>query len=203
MPVGYIQFHISWIFLFPTNTKTTVIDHPPAAMTPPTEQVRCGHLSGRFSYPGVMEAAYGKTGYYLLSLLQFMYPFLGKFGPARRALFLVVSLEESSKTKNFSVRALHTTSSSQRRSLHVLMNHSDTCGRWFSLIYTHDPIFTASRNTSCRISSSRLPGKGIVLVGLREKKTYDYIQHKFCCIFRVSLPTKASGTSRYGGKLEF
>lgn len=25
-----------------------------------------------------MEAAYGKFGYYLLSLLQFMYPFLGK-----------------------------------------------------------------------------------------------------------------------------
>lgn len=99
MPVGYIQFHISWIFLFPTNTKTTVIDHPPAAMTPPTEQVRCGHLSGRFSYPGVMEAAYGKTGYYLLSLLQFMYPFLGKFCPARRALFLVVSLEENSNSK--------------------------------------------------------------------------------------------------------
>lgn len=61
----------------------------------PTEQVRCGHLSGRFSYPGVMEAAYGKTGYYLLSLLQFMYPFLGKFYPARRALLLVVFLEES------------------------------------------------------------------------------------------------------------
>ncbi|XP_058834141.1 putative sodium-coupled neutral amino acid transporter 11 [Topomyia yanbarensis] len=38
--------------------------------------VRCGHLCGRFSYPGVMEAAYGKGGYYLLSLLQFMYPFL-------------------------------------------------------------------------------------------------------------------------------
>uniref|UniRef100_A0AAG5DG05 Putative sodium-coupled neutral amino acid transporter 11 n=1 Tax=Anopheles atroparvus TaxID=41427 RepID=A0AAG5DG05_ANOAO len=36
--------------------------------------VRCGHLCGRFSYPGVMEAAYGKGGYYLLSLLQFMYP---------------------------------------------------------------------------------------------------------------------------------
>uniref|UniRef100_A0A182MNF3 Putative sodium-coupled neutral amino acid transporter 11 n=1 Tax=Anopheles culicifacies TaxID=139723 RepID=A0A182MNF3_9DIPT len=33
-------------------------------------------MSGRFSYPGVMEAAYGKGGYYLLSLLQFMYPFL-------------------------------------------------------------------------------------------------------------------------------
>ncbi|KAG4076662.1 hypothetical protein HA402_001949 [Bradysia odoriphaga] len=38
--------------------------------------VRCGHICGRFSYPGVMEAAYGKWGYYFLSLLQFMYPFL-------------------------------------------------------------------------------------------------------------------------------
>ncbi|XP_055374532.1 putative sodium-coupled neutral amino acid transporter 11 [Condylostylus longicornis] len=38
--------------------------------------VRCGHICGRFSYPGIMEAAYGKKGYYLLSLLQFMYPFL-------------------------------------------------------------------------------------------------------------------------------
>lgn len=42
-------------------------------------QVRCGHICGRFSYPGIMEAAYGKYGYYLLSLLQFMYPFLGKW----------------------------------------------------------------------------------------------------------------------------
>lgn len=39
-------------------------------------KVRCGHICGRFSYPGIMEAAYGKYGYYLLSLLQFMYPFL-------------------------------------------------------------------------------------------------------------------------------
>ncbi|KAI8128432.1 hypothetical protein FF38_10022 [Lucilia cuprina] len=38
--------------------------------------VKCGHICGRFSYPGIMEAAYGKYGYYLLSLLQFMYPFL-------------------------------------------------------------------------------------------------------------------------------
>lgn len=35
-------------------------------------------MCGRFSYPGVMEAAYGKWGYHFLSLLQFMYPFLGK-----------------------------------------------------------------------------------------------------------------------------
>lgn len=41
-------------------------------------QVRCGHIAGRFSYPGIMEAAYGKWGYYILSFLQFMYPFLGE-----------------------------------------------------------------------------------------------------------------------------
>ncbi|XP_036228446.1 putative sodium-coupled neutral amino acid transporter 11 isoform X4 [Bactrocera oleae] len=39
-------------------------------------EVRCGHICGKFSYPGIMEAAYGKYGYYLLSILQFMYPFL-------------------------------------------------------------------------------------------------------------------------------
>ncbi|ALC40785.1 CG13743, partial [Drosophila busckii] len=54
--------------------------------------VRCGHICGRFSYPGIMEAAYGKYGYYLLSLLQFMYPFLGKC--------LIV---ESHLTNNFNV----------------------------------------------------------------------------------------------------
>ncbi|XP_063698102.1 putative sodium-coupled neutral amino acid transporter 11 [Culicoides brevitarsis] len=38
--------------------------------------IQCGHMCGRFNYPGIMEAAYGKWGYYLLLLLQFMYPFL-------------------------------------------------------------------------------------------------------------------------------
>lgn len=50
-----------------------------SSISPPFHlQVRCGHICGRFSYPGIMEAAYGKYGYYLLSLLQFMYPFLGE-----------------------------------------------------------------------------------------------------------------------------
>lgn len=40
--------------------------------------VQCGHLCGRFSYTGVMEAVYGKFGYYLMVVLQIMYPFLGK-----------------------------------------------------------------------------------------------------------------------------
>lgn len=42
-----------------------------------TCQIQCAHLCGRFTYTGVMEAAFGKIGYYLLSILQFMYPFLG------------------------------------------------------------------------------------------------------------------------------
>lgn len=46
-------------------------------------QVRCGHISGKFSYLEIMEAsgitaAFGKWGYHIFSLLQFMYPFLGK-----------------------------------------------------------------------------------------------------------------------------
>lgn len=40
--------------------------------------VQCGHLCGRFSYTGVMEAVYGKFGYYLMVVLQIMYPFLGE-----------------------------------------------------------------------------------------------------------------------------
>jgi len=40
--------------------------------------VRGGHLAGSFSYPGLMEAAFGNFGFLLLSLLQFTYPFIGK-----------------------------------------------------------------------------------------------------------------------------
>ncbi|CAG9815167.1 unnamed protein product [Phaedon cochleariae] len=38
--------------------------------------VRSGHISGKFSYQGIMEAAFGRAGYYLLGLLQFVYPFI-------------------------------------------------------------------------------------------------------------------------------
>ncbi|XP_023708896.1 putative sodium-coupled neutral amino acid transporter 11 isoform X2 [Cryptotermes secundus] len=38
--------------------------------------IRSGHLSGAFSYQGLMEAAFGKPGFILLSLLQFIYPFI-------------------------------------------------------------------------------------------------------------------------------
>lgn len=40
--------------------------------------VRSGHIAGKFSYQGIMEAAFGRPGYILLSLLQFIYPFIGK-----------------------------------------------------------------------------------------------------------------------------
>lgn len=39
--------------------------------------VQSGHISGRFSYQGIMEAAFGKPGYILLGTLQFVYPFIG------------------------------------------------------------------------------------------------------------------------------
>ncbi|EFA05275.1 Putative sodium-coupled neutral amino acid transporter 11-like Protein [Tribolium castaneum] len=38
--------------------------------------VRSGHISGKFSYQGIMEAAFGKPGYVLLGVLQFFYPFI-------------------------------------------------------------------------------------------------------------------------------
>ncbi|XP_018568139.1 putative sodium-coupled neutral amino acid transporter 11 isoform X2 [Anoplophora glabripennis] len=38
--------------------------------------VKSGHLSGKFSYQGIMEAAFGKPGYILLGILQFVYPFI-------------------------------------------------------------------------------------------------------------------------------
>lgn len=41
-------------------------------------QIKTAHLSGSHSYPSVMESAFGSGGYYLLSFLQFLYPFLGK-----------------------------------------------------------------------------------------------------------------------------
>ncbi|CRL06852.1 CLUMA_CG019497, isoform A [Clunio marinus] len=38
--------------------------------------IKTAHLSGRLSYASVMESAFGSGGYYLLSFLQFLYPFL-------------------------------------------------------------------------------------------------------------------------------
>ena len=41
--------------------------------------IRASRISGTHSYQGVMNAAFGTTGYALLSLLQFIYPFIGNF----------------------------------------------------------------------------------------------------------------------------
>ncbi|XP_050315679.1 putative sodium-coupled neutral amino acid transporter 11 [Anthonomus grandis grandis] len=38
--------------------------------------IKAGHISGRFSYQGIMEAAFGRAGYILLGVLQFFYPFI-------------------------------------------------------------------------------------------------------------------------------
>ncbi|KAF5284128.1 hypothetical protein FQR65_LT00128 [Abscondita terminalis] len=38
--------------------------------------VKSGHITGKFSYQGIMEAAYGRPGYILLGVLQFVYPFI-------------------------------------------------------------------------------------------------------------------------------
>lgn len=40
--------------------------------------VRGAHLAGSFSYSGLMEAAFGNAGFLLLSVLQFIYPFIGR-----------------------------------------------------------------------------------------------------------------------------
>lgn len=39
--------------------------------------VRSAHLSNSFSYQSLMEAAFGASGFYLLTFLQFVYPFIG------------------------------------------------------------------------------------------------------------------------------
>ncbi|EEB20085.1 vacuolar amino acid transporter, putative [Pediculus humanus corporis] len=38
--------------------------------------IKCGYLSGNFTYQGIMESAFGKPGFILLSILQFAYPFI-------------------------------------------------------------------------------------------------------------------------------
>jgi sodium-coupled neutral amino acid transporter 11 len=39
--------------------------------------VRGGQLSGSYTYQGMMEAAFGKWGFYVLSFLQLIYPLIG------------------------------------------------------------------------------------------------------------------------------
>ena len=42
--------------------------------------IQASRISGTQSYQGVMNAAFGTIGYTILSLLQFTYPFIGKYG---------------------------------------------------------------------------------------------------------------------------
>lgn len=41
--------------------------------------IECAHLSNAFTYQGIMEASYGRSGFMFLSVLQFVYPFTGKY----------------------------------------------------------------------------------------------------------------------------
>ena len=41
--------------------------------------IKSGELAGTTTYQGLICAAFGKTGYYVLTLLQFTYPFIGKY----------------------------------------------------------------------------------------------------------------------------
>lgn len=40
--------------------------------------IKASRISGTHSYQGVMNAAFGTAGYALLTVLQFIYPFIGK-----------------------------------------------------------------------------------------------------------------------------
>lgn len=39
--------------------------------------VRSGHICGEMSYQGLMRASFGRVGFYILTGLQFFYPFIG------------------------------------------------------------------------------------------------------------------------------
>lgn len=39
--------------------------------------VRSGHICGEMSYQGLMRASFGRVGFYILTALQFIYPFIG------------------------------------------------------------------------------------------------------------------------------
>lgn len=41
--------------------------------------LRSAHISGSFSYQSLMKYAFGRYGFVVLSFLQFIYPFIGKY----------------------------------------------------------------------------------------------------------------------------
>ena len=40
--------------------------------------VKGGEISGSVTYQGMMEKAFGRSGYFVISFIQFIYPFIGK-----------------------------------------------------------------------------------------------------------------------------
>lgn len=41
--------------------------------------VRSGHICGEMSYQGLMRVSFGRVGFYILTALQFIYPFIGAY----------------------------------------------------------------------------------------------------------------------------
>lgn len=55
---------------------------------------KCSQITGANSYQGVMNAAFGCSGYVVISFLQFVYPFIGNdafFTKANQHLLLSIS----------------------------------------------------------------------------------------------------------------
>jgi len=48
--------------------------------------LRSAHISGSFSYQSLMKSAFGRYGFVVLSFLQFIYPFIGKYHIIKRKL---------------------------------------------------------------------------------------------------------------------
>ena len=50
---------------------------------------RSSRISGTSSYQGVMNAAFGTTGYVIISILQFIYPFIGNHNPYQSSMCVI------------------------------------------------------------------------------------------------------------------
>ncbi|XP_066594514.1 putative sodium-coupled neutral amino acid transporter 11 isoform X2 [Prorops nasuta] len=65
--------------------------------------VRSGHLCGEMSYQGLMRASFGRAGFYILTILQFIYPFIAMVSynvvvgdTVTKVLIRVTGLQETS-----------------------------------------------------------------------------------------------------------
>lgn len=60
--------------------------------------LRSAHISGSFSYQSLMKSAFGRYGFVVLSLLQFIYPFMGEYLNIKISnIFKFLSLKSSLK----------------------------------------------------------------------------------------------------------